>query len=145
MILGILTACVVAILLITFWPTPVDRPFNAQLMRILGQLHHAGLLVWVSYGVVESISNVVMFVPFGALVALYFAQRLWWTSVALGFALSLCIEFGQYLLLPARFASVGDVVANTLGAFIGGGIIALIRVLIRARADARSRRGATLE
>jgi glycopeptide antibiotics resistance protein len=95
--------------------------------------------------VVESISNVVMFVPFGALVALYFAQRLWWTSVALGFALSVCIEFGQYLLLPARFASVGDVVANTLGAFIGGGIIALIRVLIRARADARSRRGATLE
>lgn len=137
----VLGACVLVILIITFWPTPVDRPFDAQLMRILGELHHVGFPGWVDYGFVESGANAVMFVPLGALIALSVAPRLWWTSVAAGFVLSVGIELCQKFFLPHRFASVGDVIANTAGALIGGGIIALIHL----RADARGRRRAAVQ
>jgi glycopeptide antibiotics resistance protein len=132
MILGILTACVAVILVITFWPTPVDRPFDAQLMRILGDLHHAGVATWVDYGFVESLSNAVMFVPLGVLIALYFRRQLWWMSVGLAFALSVCIELGQALFLPERTASIYDVIANTFGALMGGGAVAVIRYAVNA-------------
>jgi glycopeptide antibiotics resistance protein len=132
MILGILTACVAVILAITFWPTPVDRPFDAQLMRILGLLHHAGVAMWVDYSFVESLSNAIMFLPLGALIALYVRRQRWWLSVALAFVLSVCIELGQGLFLPERTASVNDVVANTFGALIGGGAVAIIRFAVNA-------------
>lgn len=131
-ILGILTACVVVILVITFWPTPVDRPFDAQLMRILGDLHHVGVATWVDYSFVESFSNAVMFTPLGALIALYVRRQRWWLAVALAFLLSVCIELGQGLFLPERTASVNDVVANTFGALIGGGTVAIIRFAVNA-------------
>jgi glycopeptide antibiotics resistance protein len=131
-ILGILTACVVVILVITFWPTPVDRPFDAQLMRILGDLHHAGVATWVDYSFVESFSNAIMFLPLGALIALYVRRQRWWLAVALGFLLSVCIELGQGLFLPERTASVNDVVANTFGALIGGGAVAIVRFAVNA-------------
>ncbi|HWU60067.1 MAG TPA: VanZ family protein [Microbacteriaceae bacterium] len=132
MILGILTAFVAVILAITFWPTPVDRPFDAQLMRILGTLHHAGVATWVDYSFVERLSNAIMFVPLGVLIALYFRRQLWWLSVALPFVLSVCIELGQGLFLPERTASVSDVIANTFGALIGGGAVAIIRFAVNA-------------
>ncbi|HEY5224323.1 MAG TPA: VanZ family protein [Microbacteriaceae bacterium] len=134
----VLAACLVIILTIAFWPTPVDRPFDAQLARTLSVLHGAGMPAWLDYDFVESAANVIMFVPFGALIALYATPRLWWTSVAAGFVLSVGIELFQKFFLPQRFASVGDVIANTAGALIGGGIVALLRM----RADARKRRAA---
>lgn len=131
-----LLACLVVVLIITFWPTPVDRPFYSQLVQVLSDLHRAGMPAWVNYGFVEFASNVIMFVPFGALIALYSLPSLWWASGVLGLALSLSIELCQYLFLPERLASAGDLAANTAGALIGGGIVALIQ----ARADARASR-----
>jgi glycopeptide antibiotics resistance protein len=96
-------------------------------MRILEVLHRIGLPGWVNYGFVEAGSNVLMFVPLGALIALYFMRSLWWVSAVLGLTLSLCVEFGQEVLLPRRFASAGDLAANTAGALIGGAIVAVAR------------------
>jgi glycopeptide antibiotics resistance protein len=73
-----------------------------------------------------------MFLPLGALIALYVRRQLWWLSVALAFVLSVCIELGQGLFLPERTASVNDVVANTFGALIGGGAVAIIRFAANA-------------
>jgi len=127
-VLVVLLACVGVILVITFWPTPVDRPFDAELSRIFWRLHHAyGVPGWVNYSLLESGSNVIMFIPLGALIALYIMQPLWWVSGVLGLTLSLCIELGQDVFLPHRFASAGDLAANTAGALIGGGIVAIAR------------------
>ncbi|KQM60820.1 VanZ family protein [Agreia sp. Leaf210] len=122
--LGVIAVAVVAI---TFWPTPVDKPFHSALVRLLYMLHRHGLPEWVTYSVVESASNVVMFVPLGALIALLAWPSLWWISGVLGFLASLTIELSQALLLPQRFASAGDVAANTAGALLGGAAICILR------------------
>ena len=69
-----------------------------------------------------------MFIPLGALIASLVWRSFWWVSGVLGLCLSLSIELTQYMLLPHRFATAGDVLANTAGALIGGAIVAVFRL-----------------
>jgi glycopeptide antibiotics resistance protein len=128
-----LIAC--AVVAITFWPTPVDRPFHSALGRIIAALHHHGMPEWITYPVIESASNVVMFVPLGALVALLALPSLWWVSGLFGLIASLLIEFSQMLFLPQRFASAGDLAANTAGALLGGAVICALRYISMRRIE----------
>ena len=90
------------------------------------ELNSTGLS-WVTYTQLEWFANVMLFVPFGLLIALLSPTR-WWWAVVVGLALvSICIELGQAAFLPGRVASVGDVMANSLGGLIGVGIAAIIR------------------
>lgn len=86
-------------------------------------------------------ANVLLFVPFFAALAVL-VPRWWWVPVAA--ALSTAVELYQ-LGTGTREASVGDVLANTLGALIG---VAVGRAVRRAStrpvtADASSAAGAT--
>jgi VanZ family protein len=123
-----------AILTITFWPTPVDRPFAHSLSGFLAQLHRAGVPAWIDYNFVQTASNVVMYLPLGALIASVVWATFWWMSGVLGLTLSLSVELTQYLVLPDRFATAGDIIANTSGALLGGLLFAAHRVI----ADRRS-------
>jgi glycopeptide antibiotics resistance protein len=72
--------------------------------------------------------NVAMFIPWGALAALAFegrggVLRRVVRAGVLGFALSLLIETTQYFI-PARFPSTTDLLLNTLGAGLGGLMVA---------------------
>ena len=72
--------------------------------------------------------NIAMFIPVGALVALMSGagggvMRRTARAVASGFCLSLLIEATQYFI-PARFPSTTDLLWNTLGAGLGGLMIA---------------------
>ncbi|WP_220725888.1 VanZ family protein [Arthrobacter cheniae] len=108
-----------AVAFIVLWPTPVDRAGVGWLRGLLGALHAHGLPALVSYGTVEFAANVLMFVPLG-LFWFLLAPRSWrWAGVFAGFGLSLLIEVAQLLLLPQRFATPYDVLANTLGTFMG--------------------------
>lgn len=129
------------ILVITLWPTPVDRPMHSQLLELLGWLHRAGIPAFVNYDFVQTGANVIMFLPLGVLIALLAMPSLWWVSGVLGLTLSLCVELGQYLLLPQRFASAGDLAANTAGALLGGALVAVVRHASRRRAARRSPAG----
>ena len=133
---GALGLIALAVITITFWPTPVDRPFQLAIGRLLAALHRHGLPDWVTYAVVESVSNVVMFVPIGALIAILARPTLWWVSGVLGLLASSYIEFSQLLLLPERYASLGDVAANTSGALLGGAIICTLRYIQMHRSPA---------
>ncbi|MBX3100321.1 MAG: VanZ family protein [Salinibacterium sp.] len=96
-------------------------------------------LGWVTYTQLESFANVLLFVPFGLLIALLSPTR-WWWAVIVGLVLvSICIELGQATFLPGRVASVGDVIANSTGGVIGVVIAAIIRGM--AWATRRLRRG----
>lgn len=128
----ILLVLLVAVLTITFWPTPVDGPFDAGLQARLLSWHAHGVPGWFDYDFLQNASNVVLFAPLGALIASVALPRLWWASGVLGLALSLTVEFVQAEFLPARFASAGDLAANTAGALLGGAIVAVARAL-RAR------------
>ncbi|MBP3037146.1 VanZ family protein [Arthrobacter sp. zg-ZUI100] len=105
--------------LIVFWPSPVDQNSAGTLKLILGKLHGAGVPGWINYSFVETLANVLLFLPFGLLAAAWLpAHRIWW-SAAGGIAASCAIEAAQAVLLPHRFATIYDVTANSLGAALG--------------------------
>jgi glycopeptide antibiotics resistance protein len=85
-----------------------------------------GVLCYLFFG------NIGAFVPFGAYVGWRRpAWRLWQVTLV-GFLLSLAIESGQFLL-GTGVSDVADLVLNTLGALLGGGVVLLWR---RWRTDA---------
>lgn len=114
-------------LVIGFWPSPVDRPFDGTLASVLAHLHSIGIPDFVDYGFVERGANVLLFVPLGALAAAQLSRRNWWIALISCVGLSCTIELGQGLFLSARYASWGDIVTNSVGAAIGVGITMLLR------------------
>ncbi len=134
-----------AILTITMWPTPVDAPFSSGLKQLFATLHRNGVPAWVDYNFVQTASNVVMFIPLGALIASLVWRSFWWVSGVIGLMLSLTIELTQYVLLPHRFATAGDVIANTAGAFLGGAIVAVARAVSEKKIRRAPRKGSLLD
>ncbi len=107
----------VALVLIVFWPTPVDRPAANDLNNFIAWMHRHGVPTFIGYGKIEFSANIVMFIPMGIIASVWTKRA--WAGLLVGFAASVCIELGQALFLAERFASVIDVLANTLGAGIG--------------------------
>ena len=68
--------------------------------------------------VFEFLANIVLFVPLGVLVAVAWPRARPWSVVLVGFAVSVTIELVQ-MLLPSRFPTISDVIANTVGAAVG--------------------------
>lgn len=82
-------------------------------------------------GTAEFLLNVALFLPLGAsLVWPRGSRRDIVGAMALGGALSLAIELAQ-VFIPGRYASLGDLVANTAGAGIGGGLEATSAIWLR--------------
>lgn len=140
-----LGVCVLAILLITLTPSPVDQPVAALLNRVLIELHERGLPTFIGYRKIEFGANIALFVPIGFFVALLLPARLWWITLLVGPLLSGTLEGTQLLLLPARYASLNDILANTTGAVLGAIAAILLRMLVNHRdqlvlADVRSGR-----
>ncbi len=101
------TACVLAILALTLFPYDFsEQPLGSDLA--------VGSRRWraVEFGL-----NTILFLP-----PAYALARAWqgrsWTVVALAAALSVLVEAAQ-LYLPLRYASPADLLANTLGAYLG--------------------------
>lgn len=115
---------------IALWPTPVDRAGAGLLAEALEKLHGRGMPAWIDYAFVESAANVLLFVPLGALVVRIFGRRFWWIGAAAGMLLSAAIELAQFFFLPARYATLLDVAANTAGATLGG-LLALWALTLR--------------
>jgi glycopeptide antibiotics resistance protein len=117
---------------------PVDSGARGLLWAVLRQLRARGL-GWIDYSLVEASANVLLFVPFGFLLGVLggrgAGRRLLMLAVCV--ASSVAIELGQAVLLPARFASLGDIAANSLGAVVGS-LLALAFGGIAHRRAARS-------
>lgn len=123
----------IALAAIALWPTPVDAGGHDWLVRALAVLHRHGAPGWLNYALVEFGSNIILFIPAGLFVVLLAGSHRWWLGLLLGFAVSCLIEVAQLLLLPARFATVNDVVANTVGAAIGSVIAVVVLWMLRRR------------
>ena len=105
--------------LVGFFPTPVDRGATPLLRSALAALHRRGVPDWFDYHFVEFTANIALFVPFGMLALFATGRRRAWLAVLAGVGASATIELGQWLLLPERFPSGLDVVANSIGTAIG--------------------------
>lgn len=121
------------VLLVTLWPTAVDNGLDPYIERLLAKLWSKGMPTFVDYGFIEFSANVVFFVPVGFLLGLLFPYRWWWLSIVGGGLLSSAVETAQGLFLPGRVSSLGDVVANTIGAIIGCLVAVAMRMLILHR------------
>ena len=124
----LLAAYVIVILLATMWPTPLDAGYGAAIEKVLAVVHRNGVPEWFGYNKLEFSANVAMFLPLGFLAALLLPARVWWLALILCPALSVAIELTQAVFLAARFATITDVISNSIGAVIG----ILIAVLLRA-------------
>ena len=131
---AVLTAVyVLFVLLVTLWPTTVDRGLDTYIDRILQELYERGVPTFVNYRLIEFSANIVFFVPVGFLGGLLFTYRFWWLAIVSGGLLSVAIELSQRTFLPGRVASVADVVANTSGALVGCLVAVAVRALILHR------------
>ncbi|WP_461475035.1 VanZ family protein [Microbacterium sp. HJ5] len=118
---------------VVFWPSPIDRPVAGILNRAIAELHERGVPSFIDYGLIEACANVALFVPVGLLFGLMVPLRWWPIALLLGPALSASIEFAQRYLLEERYATVNDVIANSIGATVGVLAAVLLRAVVAAR------------
>lgn len=121
------------VLVVVFWPTPVDRDYRGAIDRVLQVAHRHGLPEWFGYRELEFLGNVALFLPLGFFLALVLPGRLWWLTVLICPAFSVLIELSQGAFLSERFSSPWDVAANTLGGLSGALVAVGIRALVHAR------------
>ncbi len=115
--LAILAAGVLTILYTTL------RPFNFQLLTLTTSDYIAGFVL-PSSSMADFLRNVVLFMPLGFGLAAILDQRGWSKNririavLLCGLLLTLAVESLQQFV-PRRQPSVGDLIANTLGAIVG--------------------------
>ncbi|MDO9378955.1 MAG: VanZ family protein [Nocardioidaceae bacterium] len=119
----------------------VLEPSNAlpstSIVRILDALRARGVPDGLAtFGSVEVVTNVLLFVPVSFLGLAAVPRLRWWGWVAAAAALSVMIELVQGAFLPARTPSVSDVAANLTGAVVG-----VLALGLLSRAARRLRRG----
>lgn len=115
----VLAAYTVGLAVIGFLPVPVDREVGPWIYAIVKAVHSSGGPAWFTYGFIEFVANVALFVPFGVFAGLATGGRRWWLALLAGVAASTAIELVQWLSLPQRVPSALDVFANSLGALLG--------------------------
>lgn len=128
-----LTIVVGIVLWATMSPTPLDQGYEGAIDRLLGVLHRNGVPEWFGYNKLEFSANVLMFVPFGFLLSLALPRRAVWATLLVIPVFSASIELIQAIALSARFATPLDVLANTIGGYLGAIVAFLIRAAVYAR------------
>lgn len=129
------------VLLATLWPTTVDGGLRDGFLAIADLLERRfDLVLPFRYTAVEVAANVALFVPLGFAAAWAMPKWAWWIAALAGAAMSVAVELAQQNLLPERFGSFGDVVANSVGALIGAVLVRLGRAWVHGRRRRRRRR-----
>lgn len=119
-----LSLCIIAVLTLTPDPSAGHQPLS--LCIICGVL-----------GGVDFVLNTLLFIPLGVGLRLRGVppRRAWLFALAL----TVCIEALQIRVVAGRDASLGDVIANALGALIGIQLVDRWQALLFPRADRASR------
>jgi len=99
-----------------------------EIIRFLTFWHNHGLPNWFSYKQLEFSANIVMTIPLGLFAGMALPRpKRRMAFIALP-AMAALVEISQALFLSDRVASIWDVVADSLGAWLG--------LLIKLYADA---------
>ncbi|WP_167736032.1 VanZ family protein [Nocardioides sp. 503] len=131
----VLLLCYLAVLLFALLTPSVDTPSSSVswVGDVLDRLGAPDRLLVPSR--VEFLCNVAILVPATGLAALIWAGRTWRDWTAYGFVFAGSVEVVQALLLDERSATYVDVVANALGALLGGASVGLARAWSSRMAD----------
>jgi glycopeptide antibiotics resistance protein len=117
----------------TLGSTPVDQGKGGEIYTLLMFLYSIGIPTTFTYATLEFTANIVMFIPLGFFLTMLLPRRQWWIALVLLPLGSGFIETAQGLFLAQRTASLSDVVANSLGGFIGVGLERLFEEFLRLR------------
>lgn len=121
------------ILAMTLSPSQLDVTVQRLVVRLVDVLHRYGVPTWFGYGEIEFLANILMFIPFGFILALLLPVRwAWLSAVASGF-LSYGIEWFQGEYLDERVSSAWDIIANTSGGLVGFVVAATLRAIVHSR------------
>ena len=121
------------LLTIAFWPSPIDRPVAGLLDRVIRELHERGVPAFIDYTFIEFSANVALFIPVGLLFSLALPRSWWPVMLLCGPALSALIELAQRELLAERYATLADVVSNSIGATVGVVLGLALRAVVAYR------------
>jgi glycopeptide antibiotics resistance protein len=103
---------------VTLGPQPFDEHSGGWIYRLLEFFRAHAVTDWITYGRLEFLSNVAMFLPIGLFFLLLFGRRQWWLAIIIGFIMTVGIEAAQ-LYIPGRVSDMRDVISNTTGAVVG--------------------------
>jgi glycopeptide antibiotics resistance protein len=123
------------ILAATLGSTPIDRCWFTALQSMVAMVRSWPGFGWFDYTWLERLANVALFLPLGGVLTLLAGR--WWLALATSAVLSALIELVQRAMLPERTASLGDIVANTVGATAGVAAVSLLARRRSARRDGR--------
>jgi len=93
------------------------------------QTRSLSLIPFIDSSVRDVVDNIIYFIPLGLLLGINFKHREFGRKVAFICALSVSAEVIQFVLAIGR-TDITDVIANTLGGFIGLGLYEIIRKYI---------------
>lgn len=135
----LLAAYSAAVAVIAFWPVPVDQGMRIGVLRFAAFVRGNGF-IGLQYEHMEFTANLLMFIPLGLLLTLALRPipARWLPPLACLIA-SAMIEFVQFTLLPQRFTTVSDLIANTIGGVLGW----LIALAVARPANATGRLAGT--
>lgn len=125
-----------AVAWMTLRPSVYGHTTGEYLYRALGFFERHDATNWLTFSVVESIANALMFVPLGFFLALFFPKRLFFVAVGLCVLLSAGIEAYQGSFLSSRVSDAADIQHNGIGGFIGAMIALVLRLMFLPFASA---------
>ena len=88
------TVYVLALAAVAFWPVPVEPGWPALWTAI------SRAVPWLAYDVIETGANVLLFVPFGMLLAML--MRRWWAVLVVALATTVVIGWGRRCCFAAH-------------------------------------------
>lgn len=101
------------------WPSHVEAVFSTQILAVVRLFAVNPATAWITYPVIESVANVLLFVPLGFLLARVLGARWGWIAGPAAIILSAALEVAQFALLTDRTSDLRDVLANGAGAVLG--------------------------
>ncbi|PZF60524.1 VanZ family protein [Curtobacterium sp. MCBD17_013] len=123
----------------TLTPQLFSRSGSDAVALVLRLAQQHAATAWVTYDRAEFMANIAMFVPVGAIAAMWLPRRAWFLAGMLAVGLSVGIEWTQHVALPGRVADPRDVLSNGLGGFLGATLIGLARSAVPERRRRRPR------
>lgn len=124
----------IALGLIVWLPATAASRFTGVVFRVARFVSaRTDISLTTSYTVFEFLANIALFVPLGLLLVAAWPRANAWVVVLLGYSASATIELVQ-TLLPSRYPTLSDVVANTIGTAIG---CVLVRLVMRRQSAPR--------
>lgn len=116
-----LSSYLILLVATSLWPKPVDGQgllaiITSDLLKFASTV---SWLEWIQYNQLEAIANVLLYLPLGVFLVLFWPKARAWALSLIPILVSLLAEGTQRMFLPDRYATLNDVFYNALGGVLG--------------------------